>query len=179
MKKIIIAIIIAAAVAVGVALYYVMRSADDAAMARQALMGDGAVTCSFVDSETEEAGTFYVRDGDVRISSQFDSESGQTDEGHMLIKDDVTYVWSTAEEQGIRFSQEDSQEVPFLNYEDEEEFDREFKEQQASCEKGADSQLFELPDDIEFVDINTFFEGQAEQMGENGQDEELEIPLDQ
>lgn len=175
MKKVLVIVAVILVVAGAVAAWYFFGG-NDVAMARRAMAGNGAVTCTFVDPESDEEGKFYVRDGEMRtsmvspaVTTEIFSETNNEDVlTHMLLKGDTSYIWSEGEAEGFMFKNgEDGQEAertPLSNYEDEEKFKREYEENQLSCDRGADEELFKLPSDVEFVDFNELLNDQFEGM---------------
>lgn len=181
MKKVlVIGVVILVVAAAGAAYYF---SADnELVMARRALAGNGAVTCDFVDPENGDEGKFYVRDGHMRTSMVspavttdiFSETSGEDVMTHLLLKDDTSYIWSEGESEGFKFTEgaggQDEASTPLRDYEDEEKFKSEYEENQVSCNKGADADLFELPGDVEFVDFNELLNEQFGDMGADAQE---------
>lgn len=161
MKKIIIAIVVVA-MAVAVGAYFLLGGKSEAALAREAFMGNGAVTCTFIDTETDQEAMLYVRDGDIRISGTgFDPESDEEVASHMIQKDEVMYLWADNEQQGVTLSVDERQtgDEPSLidDYKDPATFEEAYEQEQVSCSSGADASHFELPGDVEFVDFNELF----------------------
>lgn len=171
-KGLVVAIVVVlAAAAAGAVWYFVPLSGE--AVARQALMGNGSATCTYVDPDTGDEGTFYARNGDIRVSATtegtvFGDQGEQQNQEevltHMLFKDEVGYIWSEGEDQGIEFSAEETEDNQAVDDEavdlrdlDEEEFEQQYEELQMSCRRGADASLFDLPEGVEFVDFSQMF----------------------
>lgn len=188
MKPSMIAILIAlVAVAAGGGYWVWNQYFTDAAMAHRAFNGNGSVTCTYVDAETGNEGTMYVRDGDMRavgpVEGGFmeeDSSGGETTKAHMLMREDTMYMWADGEDQGIEFTPGetdeggfnfDKEEVAFAEHENKEELENEFEDYQAECSRGADAEWFELPDDVEFTNPAALFEqSMSEGMEATGSD---------
>ncbi|MEX0668413.1 MAG: hypothetical protein WD061_01565 [Candidatus Saccharimonadales bacterium] len=170
-KQLIISLSVALAVIAGGAIYYYLPGADDATLARRALEGIGSMTCDFVDEQTGEEATMYISSGDVRVdgvSYGIMEENLEEDAAppevptYMMLKDDQMYVWAEGEDQGIVNSLEaedgdNSGNLMFENYDDEEAFKEDLDRGDFSCSRGASASLFELPDDVEFVDFQSMF----------------------
>lgn len=140
------------------ALYYYWWGSNEVTMAREAIAGDGSASCTFEDANTGDEGTLYVQDGDARLTAETEEQTTDSTEStggmtkvHMLFREDTIYVWRDDEEQGLELPSEGGEDLGILsNYDDEEAFRSEFKEQSFSCKRGVDEEQLELPDDVEF-----------------------------
>lgn len=188
MKPSMIAILIAlVAVAAGGGYWVWNQYFTDVAMAYRAFNGNGSVTCTYVDAETGNEGTMYVRDGDMRAVGpveggfmEADTGGGETTEAHMLMRGDTMYMWADGEDQGIEFTPGetddsgfnfDQEEVAFAKHENKEELESQFEDYQAECSRGADAEWFELPEEVEFINPAALFEqSMSESMEASGSD---------
>lgn len=119
-----------------------------------------AQKCTFTQSAETGGSSGVVYTAGGRMRGDFTSNAaGQTMESHMIVKDDTSYMWGAGMEQGIKMS--------FASIED----------AQANAPQGtrsvdvnqkldydcggwsADGRMFELPGDIEFMDMSSMMEG--------------------
>lgn len=160
-KKLMIAGVAAAVVvAAGGAMYYLMPR-DEMTLAHRALQGSGSATCTYTDADSGDEGTLYIRSGDMRVVADAQTHEGEAATAHFLIKGDTGYMWADDEPQGVQFAMEEpdmaeaSVEVDWRDM-DEEEFTQEYERNQFSCGRGADRAMFDVPGDIEFMDMSDF-----------------------
>ncbi len=162
MKNII--IVVVALVVLGGGAYFltqdstILPGGDNMALIRDAYMGKGSVVCDFVDPGYEyrddEEVTVYIKAGAMRL---FPKELEGEYEASILIKDGYYYFWS--EEGGMKMEIEEGETgdgafVPFA-VEDEELYVFTDEEFQLDCRREAiDDSMFEVPENIEFIDMS-------------------------
>lgn len=164
MNKKVVAIVAVLVVAIlgGAAYYFFFYNYDEVEAAREAFKGDGEISCTFTDPNTNQEGEVYGSDGNIRMNIKgepisIDASQSNDDEAlnHILFLEDTAYAWSEGEDQGYEFpvSPEDGDSGALSSLDDKEKFANDYEENNYSCERGAEDGLFERPDDIEFVDF--------------------------
>lgn len=190
-KKMLIGGAVALAVVAGGAAFFLLRSEDEIALARNAIEGNGEATCTFTDPNTEDTGTLYVKDGNMRIVVNT-KQDDKSVEGNYLLKDKTGYFWTEGEKQGFKFAADQAENVEGTddraNLKDlsEEDFKKEYEKSKFSCKGNVDQAMLEVPGNVEFTDFSSFSEDlqnlqQEAQQNLDGQDlpsgEELEKKL--
>ena len=109
---------------------------------------------SYEDENNKSSGTMYLAESGERIRVDFNVEEsvGGPMEGSIIRKDNYSYLWSSAMEQGIKVAiTEENKEDLFAGgqegtIDENTEFD---------CVAWVEnSSMFELPDDVEFMDLS-------------------------
>ncbi len=140
-----------------VLVFYFMSSngvMDDEAIVRDAFLGTGSASCTFIEPETGGEIDMFFKAGKLKISG--------LENGHqffLISKDNTVYTWNSLEEQGVRFSVEESEEMgSSLDFGDKEKFIEETKDYIVECSQTPlNDSIFDLPEDIEFYDISKMF----------------------
>ncbi len=136
---------------IGFSVFYYLQREASAEDLRQAILGDGAVTCNFVDESFSDI--LYVRDGDIL---EVGSVGTGSEINVLKIDREVVYRWNKDAEFGSK-SEATSRDLRiFERAENQEQFVESINEQIAedensiSCTKGASRSLFVPPNDIDF-----------------------------
>ena len=117
--------------------------------------------CTFSDSESENKGTMYIGNGDVR--GDFESNlGGKKVISHMIQDENGMFIWTDGEKQGFKVSLESMDEL--AGKVDTTGFDLN-KEVDYSCKPwSVVSSFFDAPKEIEFQDYSKLMEGVGEMM---------------
>lgn len=128
----------------------------------------GSQTCTFSSKAgTESSGTVYVSGGNVRTDFVTSIENGSTQQMHMIVKDNTSYMWGDAlQGQGIKMSFADITEPTASGSQQQAGFDAN-QSVDYSCKPWvATASVFELPAGVQFSDLSALMQTQTKgQMG--------------
>jgi hypothetical protein len=171
-------IIIGVVIVVGVGVFFMMNNkaqapttkptnnvvnnklADDSDMApkslKDLLLKNEPVQCKYISEGT--TGTFYVADKNIRSDMNILAD-GQTIINHMIVQDKVSYTWTEGAKTGFKIiAPEEEATIPAENknspLEQQSVIDMDKKMAYSCSPWEKDMDLFNLPSDVEFTDLN-------------------------
>jgi hypothetical protein len=134
---------------------------------------DGDFMCTFmhIDTDTTTTGTVYITADEENLRGDFQIIGGDVSAAHIIHVDDMTYIWSPDQGEGIMM-QIDQEDSIFGNDESDEQMGiAEDEPIDFECaEWDADPSFFEPPADVNFTDFGSMMQGMMEGMGMTGGD---------
>jgi hypothetical protein len=122
---------------------------------RESFLASGSASCLFLDPGTQDEIEIHFKDKQMKIQGFLAGH-----EFFLINKDNFVYSWSNLDNQGIKFLDNQSEQMGFsFDFSDKEKFVEEIKEHVVSCSESSLSQdFFDLPEQVEFYDASGIFE---------------------